>query len=191
MWPRWPRLKPDASRRHLQAAPVGQPAYSQFITQAASARGWFFANIAEPATKRPITRVSTTIFVMSPHPRRELPESRGNIDAAQGGSERSRGRECGMISRASLTADCRAAPRLTWVAPAMTKRMAARAVLQNSHRTSRTDMSSRGELACPSLSAPATRPTGTGSSKVRWQSCKATTETVRNKSHTTNPKCRG
>ena len=38
--------------------------------------GWFFAKIAEPATKTPITRVSATIFVMSP-PRRELPESRG------------------------------------------------------------------------------------------------------------------
>ena len=56
--------------------PAGQPAYSQFVTQAASARGWFFAKIAEPATKTPITRVSATIFVMSP-PRRELPESRG------------------------------------------------------------------------------------------------------------------
>ena len=67
MWPlMWPRVKPDASRRHLQAAPVGQPAYSQFVTQAASARGWFFAKIAEPATKTPITRVSATIFVMSP-----------------------------------------------------------------------------------------------------------------------------
>ena len=52
--------------------PVGQPAYSQLVTQAASARGWFFAKIAEPATKTPITRVSATIFVMSP-PRRELP----------------------------------------------------------------------------------------------------------------------
>ena len=28
--------------------------------------GWFFAKIAEPATKTPITRVSATIFVMSP-----------------------------------------------------------------------------------------------------------------------------
>src|SRR6516164_7165700 len=70
-----------------QGSPVGRvsaathtrprgPAYSQFVTQAASARGWFFAKIAEPATKTPITRVSATIFVMSP-PRRELPESRG------------------------------------------------------------------------------------------------------------------
>ena len=62
--------------RDPHAAPVGQPVYSQFVTQAASARGWFFAKIAEPATKTPITRVSATIFVMSP-PRRELPESRG------------------------------------------------------------------------------------------------------------------
>ena len=60
----------------IQAAPRGEPAYSQFVTQADSARGWFFAKIAEPATKTPITRVSATIFVMSP-PRRELPESRG------------------------------------------------------------------------------------------------------------------
>ena len=62
--------------RDPHAAPVGQPAYSQFVTQAASARGWFFAKIAEPATRTPITRVSATIFVMSP-PRRESPESRG------------------------------------------------------------------------------------------------------------------
>ena len=62
--------------RDPHAAPVGQPAYSQFVTQAANARGWFFAKIAEPATKTPITRVSATIFVMSP-PRRELPESLG------------------------------------------------------------------------------------------------------------------
>jgi hypothetical protein len=45
---------------------VGQPAYSQFATQAASARGWFFAKIAEPATNTPITKASATIFVMFP-----------------------------------------------------------------------------------------------------------------------------
>ena len=73
--------------------PAGQPAYSQFVTQAASARGWFFAKNAEPATKTPITRASATIFVMSPPAPPGSGPSRGaNIDAAHGGSERSRGR---------------------------------------------------------------------------------------------------
>ena len=39
---------------------MGQPAYLQFVTQAANARGWFFAKIAELATKTLITRVSAT-----------------------------------------------------------------------------------------------------------------------------------
>ena len=38
------------SRPRPTRGPMGQPAYSQFVTQAASARGWFFAKIAEPAT---------------------------------------------------------------------------------------------------------------------------------------------